>query len=106
MNLIVWIVIGLIVNTLFLKDDLLKNKETFLAGIVIVIIRAVTGGVISNYLFEGGIGSLDFATFTMTGIAPLVLLLLVKIMNIQEAKKTDEKLVEKKIQSGKILLSN
>jgi hypothetical protein len=86
MDLLSWIVIGIIINFALLKNDLLTKKETILAGLTIILVRSVSGGMLSNYIFSDGIARMDFATFTLTGVTPLLILLTANIIDKLENK--------------------
>jgi hypothetical protein len=78
-NLIAWIGIGVIINFLLHQSEDLKSRENILGTIILVGMKSISGGILSNYIFQSGFGSVDLQTFTMLGIAPLILLIVAKV---------------------------
>ncbi len=75
-NLELWIILGVIINFLLLKNDPELKKEHWLGLGLIILLRSVSGGVISNYLFSAGLGGLDLGRFTLLGILPVTFLII------------------------------
>lgn len=76
MNLVVWILVGLIINLMLITQEEMTQKGSAGSLAAVVLIRSISGGIISNYLFNGPLGSLDPLTFISLGVVPLLFLLL------------------------------
>lgn len=82
MNLLLWILLGFILNIFLNKQDPFTEKDNWIGAAFIVILRSISGGIVSNYVFAS-IGGIDPLTFTYLGILPLAFLLIGKTFHRQ-----------------------
>jgi uncharacterized membrane-anchored protein YitT (DUF2179 family) len=82
-QLLLWIILGLFINFYLLKNDAELKKEHWFGLGFIVILRSISGGIISNYLFSAGIMGMDLSSMTLLGILPAAFLLINKYFNKQ-----------------------
>ena len=78
-SLLSWIGAGVIINFLLQKSEGFKTKENMLGAALLIGMRSISGGILSNFIFQSGFGGVDFQTFTLFGIAPLILLIVAKV---------------------------
>ncbi len=83
MNLVFWVILGLIINIILNKQDPFTEKDSWIGAGIIIALRAISGGIVSNYVFSAGIGSTDPLTFIYLGIMPLFFLLISKTFRKQ-----------------------
>jgi hypothetical protein len=86
MNLVLWILLGLVINILLNKNDPFTKKESWIGAGIIIALRAISGGIVSNYVFSAGLGTIDPLTFTYLGIMPVMFLIANKIFHKQLTK--------------------
>lgn len=79
MNLLLWLLIGLIINILLHKHDPSYEKDSLLGAGVVIVLRSVSGGIVSNYVFNAGLGGIDPITFTYLGLMPLMFLVIGRV---------------------------
>jgi len=75
MNLVLWILLGFIINLFLNKQDPFTEKDNWIGAGFIILLRSISGGIVSNYVFAS-IGGLDPFTFTYLGLMPLAFLLI------------------------------
>jgi len=90
-SLVIWIGIGVIINFFLQKSETTshsfrgekpqrsKQTENILGTVLLVGMKSISGGILSNYIFQSGFGSVDLQTFTILGIAPVLLLIAAKV---------------------------
>ena len=83
MNLILWILLGLIINIFLNKQNPLMERENWIGTAFVIGLRSISGAVVSNYVFGAGIFSLDPMTLTYLGILPIMFLLASKLFTKQ-----------------------
>jgi hypothetical protein len=76
MNLLLWILLGFIINLFLNKQDPFTEKNNWIGAGIIIALRSISGGIVSNFVFSAGIGSIDPLTFTYLGILPVLFLLI------------------------------
>jgi hypothetical protein len=75
MNLVLWILLGVIINIFLNKQDPFMEKNNWIGAGIIIVLRSISGGIVSNYVFAS-IGGIDPLTFAYLGLMPLVFLLI------------------------------
>ena len=81
MNILAWIVFGLIAGTIANIIDPAPSKGGILGSIVLGIIGAIVGGFLGNTLFGVSVTGFDFSSFVVAIAGALVVLMVGKMLS-------------------------
>jgi uncharacterized membrane protein YeaQ/YmgE (transglycosylase-associated protein family) len=76
MNLVTWVVFGLLVGIVANAIDPAPARGGILGAIVLGIVGAVVGGFLANLMFGVGVSGFDFTSFAVAVLGALLLLFL------------------------------
>jgi uncharacterized membrane protein YeaQ/YmgE (transglycosylase-associated protein family) len=80
MNILSWVLFGMIVGVIANAIDPRPAQGGFLGAIVLGIVGAVLGGFISSLLFGVGITGFNFSSFAVAVLGSLLVLLLGRVI--------------------------
>lgn len=79
MNLIAWIIFGLLVGIATNAIDPAPSKGGILGAIVLGIVGAIIGGLLANTIFGVGITGFNFTSFAVAVLGSLLLLMIGRV---------------------------
>lgn len=74
MNVLIWIVFGLMIGLVANLIDPYESKGGLLGSIILAILGAVLGGILGNLVFGIGISGLNFASVAVATLGALLLI--------------------------------
>lgn len=80
MNMIAWVLFGLIVGIVANSIDHSSNKGSLLGSILLGVVGALIGGFIANLIFEISITGFNIIAFSVAIVGSLLLLFFGKAM--------------------------
>ncbi len=74
MNILLWLVFGLVVGTIANLIDPYPSKGGMLGSVILGILGAILGGILGNMVFRIGITGFNFASLAVAVLGALLLM--------------------------------